>query len=112
MADSSRKTGNLFIIATPIGNLADITYRAVEILGKVDLIAAEDTRHSHRLLQKYAISTKAIAFHEHNEREQVGNLVDLLHRGKDIALITDAGTPLISDPGYRLVRAAHRPLVV
>ena len=107
MADSSRKTGSLFIVATPIGNLTDITYRAVETLKRVDLVAAEDTRHSRKLLKRYTISTKVVAFHDHNERAQAGQLVDLLLGGKDIALITDAGTPLISDPGYRLVRAAH-----
>lgn len=107
MADSSRKAGRLFVVATPIGNLADITYRAVEILTTVDLIAAEDTRHCRKLLQKYTISTPLTAYHEHNEREQTKKLINLLIEGKDIALVSDAGTPLVSDPGYRLVCAAH-----
>lgn len=107
MADYSRKTGSLFVLATPIGNLADMTYRAVDTLKSVDLIAAEDTRHSRKLLQRYAISTPVVAYHDHNEQEQTKNLVDQLVGGRDVALITDAGTPLISDPGYRLVRAAH-----
>lgn len=99
--------GRLFVIATPIGNLADITYRAVETLKTVDLIAAEDTRHSRGLLHMYAVSTPMVAYHDHNEKEQAKYLVDQLIGGRDIALISDAGTPLISDPGYRLVRAAH-----
>lgn len=107
MADSSRKAGRLFVVATPIGNLADITYRAVEILTTVDLIAAEDTRHSRKLLQKYTISTPLTAYHEHNEREQTKKLINLLIEGKEVALVSDAGTPLVSDPGYRLVCAAH-----
>lgn len=98
-----RHTGQLFIVATPIGNLGDITYRAVETLKRVDLIAAEDTRVSRKLLAHYGITTPMITCHEHNERETAGNLMGKLTEGLDVALITDAGTPLINDPGYRLV---------
>lgn len=93
----------LYIVATPIGNLDDISYRAVDILKKVDYIAAEDTRHSSRLMQHYAISTPMLAYHEHSGDSQTEKLVGLLQEGKNIALISDAGTPLISDPGYQLV---------
>ncbi|HFC52880.1 MAG TPA: 16S rRNA (cytidine(1402)-2'-O)-methyltransferase [Gammaproteobacteria bacterium] len=99
--------GTLYVVATPIGNLADITYRAVEVLGAVQLIAAEDTRHSARLLQRYGIGTPCMALHEHNERAQLERLIGRLKRGDSIALISDAGTPLISDPGYLLVREAR-----
>jgi len=97
-------TGQLFVVATPIGNLGDITYRAVETLKNVDLIAAEDTRTSRKLLQHCGISTPMIAVHEHNEEYAAGKLLQRLQQGESIALISDAGTPLISDPGYRLVR--------
>jgi len=97
-------TGQLFVVATPIGNLGDITYRAVETLKNVDLIAAEDTRTSRKLLQHCGISTAMMAVHEHNEEYAAGKLLQRLLQGDDIALISDAGTPLISDPGYRLVR--------
>lgn len=107
MPNSSRKAGNLFVVATPIGNLADITYRAVKTLQSVGLIAVEDTRHSRKLLQNYAIRTPVVAYHDHNEVEKSAQLLDRLLQGEDIAVISNAGTPLISDPGYRLVRAAH-----
>ena len=107
MPNSSRKAGRLFVVATPIGNLADITYRAVRTLQSVDLIAAEDTRHSQKLLQNYAIRTPVVAYHDHNEVEKSRQLLERLLLGDDIAVISDAGTPLISDPGYRLVHAAH-----
>jgi len=97
----------LYLIATPIGNLEDISYRAVRILTEADLIAAEDTRHSHVLLSHYNISTPVIAFHEHNESKMEGRILERLAGGEVIAIISDAGTPLISDPGYKLVCAAR-----
>lgn len=99
--------GTLYIVATPIGNLEDITARAARVLSSVDLIAAEDTRHSAKLLRHLGIQAEMFALHEHNERDQVPKLLDWLRGGKSIALISDAGTPLISDPGYPLVHAAH-----
>lgn len=101
------KQAALYIVATPIGNLADISQRAIEVLANVDLIAAEDTRHSRHLLQQYNIRTATQSYHEHNEEQQTPKLIDKLLSGINIALISDAGTPLMSDPGYRLVRAAH-----
>jgi 16S rRNA (cytidine1402-2'-O)-methyltransferase len=98
--------GTLYLVATPIGNLADITHRALQVLKDVELIACEDTRHTHKLLQYYGITTKTISYHEHNEQERAAKLVDLLKQGSDVAVVSDAGTPAISDPGYRLVRAA------
>ena len=97
----------LYVVATPIGNLEDISYRAVNILTEVDLIAAEDTRHSRVLLAHYGITTPMQALHEHNEAQVVGRMLERIAAGEAIALISDAGTPLISDPGYRLVRAAR-----
>ncbi len=99
--------GQLYVVATPIGNLKDITLRALEILKSVDCIIAEDTRHSSALLLHFAINTPLIALHEHNERERTANLLERLRKGESIALISDAGTPLISDPGYYLVREAQ-----
>jgi 16S rRNA (cytidine1402-2'-O)-methyltransferase len=105
--------GTLYLVATPIGNLADITQRAVTVLGQVDIIAAEDTRHSQRLLSHLGIRSKLLAYQEHNEDRMTPRLLDDLAAGNSIALISDAGTPLISDPGYRLVSQAHdRGLVV
>lgn len=98
--------GTLFVVATPIGNLEDITLRALRILGEVDLIACEDTRHTRKLLAHYQISTPTSSYHEHNEQQRTGWLLERLESGTDIALVSDAGTPSISDPGYRLVRAA------
>lgn len=100
-------TGTLFVVATPIGNLEDISARALRVLSEVSLIAAEDTRHSARLLQHFGIVTPLAACHEHNERDQGGRFVERLRAGDDVALISDAGTPLISDPGYHLVRQAR-----
>ena len=96
-------TGTLFIVATPIGNLNDITFRAVEILKSIDIVLAENTRHSKKLLQHLYITKPIRAFHEHNEREKTKAIIGKLHSGQSIALISDAGTPLISDPGYFLV---------
>ena len=96
--------GSLFIVATPIGNLSDITLRALETLKDVDLIAAEDTRHSSKLLQHYNIKTPIISLHDYNETKRSQFILQKLQQGKNIALITDAGTPLISDPGYHLVK--------
>ena len=100
-------SGILYIVATPIGNLADITARAIEVLKTVDLIAAEDTRHSARLLQAHGIQTSMCAYHNFNETHGAAGLLEKLARGLHVALISDAGTPLISDPGYRLVREAR-----
>ena len=97
----------LYVVATPIGNLEDMSYRAVRILSEVALIAAEDTRHSLPLLSHYGISTAMQALHEHNEEQVTGRILERIKKGEAIALISDAGTPLISDPGYRLVRAAR-----
>ena len=99
--------GTLYVVATPIGNLDDISARALKVLADVSLIAAEDTRHSVRLLQHFGIETPLAACHEHNEREQGGRFLTRLQAGDDVALISDAGTPLISDPGYHLVRQAR-----
>ncbi len=100
-------SGTLFVVATPIGNREDLTPRARRILGDVDLIAAEDTRHTGRLLSHFGINTRQIALHDHNEEVTVPKLISALKEGKSVALVSDAGTPLISDPGYRVVCAAH-----
>jgi len=96
-------TASLYIVATPIGNLADFSPRAITVLQSVDVIAAEDTRHSGHLLQHYAIKTPTVSLHEHNEQQRSEVLLARLQKGESVALISDAGTPLISDPGYRLV---------
>lgn len=101
------KKGTLYLIATPLGNLADISLRALELLKHVDQIAAEDTRHSRKLLDHYGIHSSLISLHNYNEHQRVNLLIQQLNDGKNIALISDAGTPLISDPGYPLVKAAH-----
>jgi len=100
--------GTLFIVATPIGNLDDITFRAVETLKVVDLVLAEDTRHSQKVLNHFNIKTPISAFHDYNEREKCNSVIDKLKQGDSIALISDAGTPLISDPGYVLVSVAKK----
>lgn len=103
----SIEAGTLYIVATPLGNLMDLSPRAVAVLRAADLIAAEDTRHSAGLLRHFTIGTPAISLHEHNEGARVPELLLRLQQGESIALISDAGTPLISDPGYRLVRMAR-----
>jgi len=98
-------SGVLYIVATPIGNLDDITLRAIEVLGNVDLVAAEDTRHSQHLMAHLGLRKKMLSLHEHNEQDRVSQILALLSQGQQIALVSDAGTPLISDPGFPLVRA-------
>jgi 16S rRNA (cytidine1402-2'-O)-methyltransferase len=106
-AGKTEKPGTLYVVATPIGNLSDITNRAIETLASVELIAAEDTRHSKTLLQHYGINTAMISLHEHNEVSRIKKIIGILQTGSSVALISDAGTPLISDPGSRLVIAVH-----
>ena len=103
----SMNTPTLYVVATPIGNLQDMSPRAVETLQQVDLIAAEDTRHSAPLMQHFAITTPMMAVHDHNERQRSESIVGRLQQGQSVALISDAGTPLISDPGYHLVNAVR-----
>ena len=98
--------GTLYVVATPIGNLEDLTHRATRILNEVSLIACEDTRHTRKLLNHYGIKTRTVSYHEHNEREQAVKLIELLKTGADIAIVSDAGTPAISDPGFRVVSLA------
>jgi 16S rRNA (cytidine1402-2'-O)-methyltransferase len=100
-------TGRLFVVATPIGNLGDLGARALETLARVDLVACEDTRTSRTLLARHTISTRTVALHQHNERTASAALLALLRAGKDVAIVTDAGTPGLSDPGAWLVAAAH-----
>lgn len=107
-------TSSLYVVATPLGNMADISLRALAVLAAVDVIAAEDTRHSRRLLDAYGVRTRLIAVHQHNEQEAAGGLIELLQAGQHLALISDAGTPAVSDPGGRVVarvRAAGFPVV-
>jgi 16S rRNA (cytidine1402-2'-O)-methyltransferase len=98
--------GTLYIVATPIGNLEDITHRALRVLQQADLVACEDTRRTRVLLNHFGIKTKTISYHEHNERERAAEICKLLAAGKNVALVSDAGTPLINDPGFRVVNAA------
>ena len=97
-------TGQLFVVGTPIGNLEDVTLRAISTLQSVDLVLAEDTRNSKKLLDAHKIKTKMISYHEHSNDKEIKKIIDLLLEGKDLALISDAGTPTISDPGYGLIR--------
>jgi 16S rRNA (cytidine1402-2'-O)-methyltransferase len=108
MADTlaQKGAGPLFVVATPIGNLQDITLRAIDTLNRVELIAAEDTRHTRRLLSAHGIQSTLISYHEHNERQRTSELIAKLQSGTSVALVTDAGTPGISDPGYRLITEA------
>jgi 16S rRNA (cytidine1402-2'-O)-methyltransferase len=103
----SNRAGTLYVVATPIGNLEDLSPRAQRILGEVSLIAAEDTRHTGQLARHFGSRVPLVSLHEHNERERVPELIARLKDGDSIALVSDAGTPLVSDPGYHLVRAAH-----
>ena len=98
--------GALYVVATPIGNLGDLSHRAIEVLQSVTVIAAEDTRHSQRLLQQFEINSDCLALHEHNERKVAASLLARMQQGDSIALVSDAGTPLLSDPGYHLVHEA------
>ena len=100
--------GTLYVVATPIGNINDITYRAVKVLSNVYIIATEDTRHSKKILNYFGIKTKQISYHKHNEAERCDYLIKLLLEGKDIALVSDAGTPSISDPGDIIISEAHK----
>ncbi|HLM02038.1 MAG TPA: 16S rRNA (cytidine(1402)-2'-O)-methyltransferase [Pyrinomonadaceae bacterium] len=99
--------GTLYLVATPIGNLQDMTFRAVEILKTVDLIACEDTRHTRKLLTHYGISNRLVSYHEHNEHERAEELAARMQEGKSIAVVSDAGTPAICDPAFRIVQKAH-----
>jgi 16S rRNA (cytidine1402-2'-O)-methyltransferase len=101
--DATHKNGHLYLVATPIGNLEDITVRALRVLGEVDLIACEDTRHTAKLLHHYGINKPTLSYHQHNEASRAAELLERLEEGINLALVTDAGTPLISDPGQRLV---------
>lgn len=103
--------GSLFIVATPIGNLEDLSPRARQVLAEADLIAAEDTRHTGRMLKHFGIKVPLFALHEHNERDATAVLLQRLNEGASIAVVSDAGTPLVSDPGFRLVQAAHRDAI-
>lgn len=100
-------SGTLFVVATPIGNLEDLTPRARQTLATVGLVAAEDTRHTRRLLSSFGAEPALMALHDHNEEQAVHSVIEALESGNDVALVSDAGTPLVSDPGYRLVRAAQ-----
>ena len=111
MNSAQQSAGVLYVVATPIGNLQDLSARALQVLRSVSLIAAEDTRHSKKLLTHYGIGTRMMALHEHNERDITAGLLRHLAAGEDIALVSDAGTPLISDPGFYLVRAAREAQV-
>lgn len=106
MLRMSQTKGTLYLVATPIGNLEDVTQRALRVLSEADVIACEDTRHTRGLLERFSIRTKTVSYHEHNERERAAELASMLERGASVAVVSDAGTPGISDPGYRLVRAA------
>ena len=97
--------GRLYVVATPIGNLKDFTFRAIDTLKEVDFVFAEDTRNSIQLMKHYKIETKIDSYHEHNNVKKIPKIINLLNEGKNIALISDAGTPTISDPGYKLIRA-------
>jgi len=104
MSENKINSGTLYIVATPIGNLGDISARALDVLTQVDMIACEDTRHTQKLLSAFSVKNKTLSMHDHNERQRQDYIAQLLQEGKSIALVSDAGTPLISDPGFHLVR--------
>lgn len=104
MSETTLTPATLYIVATPIGNLADISQRAIDVLTQVDVIACEDTRHTKKLLSAFSINNKTLSLHDHNERQRQDQIATMLQAGKSIALVSDAGTPLISDPGFHLVR--------
>ncbi|HVF44216.1 MAG TPA: 16S rRNA (cytidine(1402)-2'-O)-methyltransferase [Pyrinomonadaceae bacterium] len=109
----SETKGTLYLVATPIGNLEDVTRRALRVLAEADVVACEDTRHTRQLLEHFGVRARTVSYHEHNERERAEELADSIEGGADVALVSDAGTPGINDPGYRLVRAcAERGLRV
>ena len=108
LPEEEKRTPTLYLVATPIGNLEDISLRALRVLREADLIACEDTRHTARLLRHYGITTPRESHHEHNEASHTRRILDLLRAGKNVALVSDAGTPLLSDPGYSLVRACRQ----
>ena len=107
MNESSQQAGTLFVVATPIGNLDDISLRAIATLQHCDWVVCEDTRHSQRLFQAHGISTKTKSLHQHNENQEAAKIIQMLQAGQDVALVSDAGTPLISDPGFPLLQQAH-----
>jgi 16S rRNA (cytidine1402-2'-O)-methyltransferase len=107
MTDTREGRGKLYVVGTPIGNVDDLSPRARDVLAKADVIAAEDTRHTRGLLSRIGVDQRLIAYHEHNEAERVAGFLEQLERGQSVALVSDAGTPLISDPGWRLVSAAQ-----
>jgi 16S rRNA (cytidine1402-2'-O)-methyltransferase len=107
MTETREGRGKLYVVGTPIGNVDDLSPRARDVLAKADVIAAEDTRHTLRLLSRIGVDQRLIAYHEHNESERVAGFLEQLERGQSVALVSDAGTPLISDPGWRLVSAAQ-----
>jgi 16S rRNA (cytidine1402-2'-O)-methyltransferase len=102
----SKSKGTLYLVATPIGNLEDVTRRALRVLAEADVVACEDTRRTRTLLEHFGIKAKTVSYHEHNERERAAELAEMIERGQSVAVVSDAGTPGVSDPGYRLVRAA------
>ena len=106
MLRMSQTKGTLYLVATPIGNLEDVSQRALRVLAEVSVIACEDTRHTRVLLERFSIRAKTVSYHEHNEQERAAELASMLGRGESVAVVSDAGTPGISDPGFRLVRAA------
>jgi len=108
LTDPALRPGTLHVVATPIGNLEDLSPRALRVLGEADLVACEDTRHTAALLRRHGITGRTISYFEHNERSRTGRILEELRSGRSVALVCDAGTPGISDPGYRLVRAARQ----